>query len=321
MSQDITWLGSSRNHVGPAGPTRTLQLPNPRQTTSPFTTPSGKSGSDQAPRRNANQSRSRSTDSSGVRALCQRTRSAGRATCGQRIGPCHACRTTAQSLNNLLRNPAYAGRIQSRRWNSEHEGDFDPIVSEALYSGVQARLAAINSHPSVRQQDDPDFHCAVLCDAQPATRLSLAVVRVVAAACTRITTAGTGVAVWPPAKAVIEAKFVDLLDSLRPRPEYLALFRAIVLDVWRQECRTAADVAARLRDRVSALQGDLQRGERRFRTGPLDRSRHVQRHEGPAPRAVAAAQLELSEAQLQQRTSKESSRSPSTSWLTQPRYG
>jgi hypothetical protein len=74
-----------------------------------------------------------------------------------------------------------------------------------------------------------------LCDAQPATRLSLAVVRVVAAACTRITTAGTGVAVWPPAKAVIEAKFVDLLDSLRPRPEYLALFRAIVLDVWRQE--------------------------------------------------------------------------------------
>ena len=157
MSQDITWLGSSRNHVGPAGPTRTLQLPNPRQTTSPFTTPSGKSGSDQAPRRNANQSRSRSTDSSGVRALCQRTRSAGRATCGQRIGPCHACRTTAQSLNNLLRNPAYAGRIQSRRWNSEHEGDFDPIVSEALYSGVQARLAAINSHPSVRQEDDPDF--------------------------------------------------------------------------------------------------------------------------------------------------------------------
>jgi hypothetical protein len=39
-----------------------------------------------------------------------------------------------------------------------------------------------------------------LCDAQPATRLSLAVVRVVAAACTRITTAGTGVAVWRPAK-------------------------------------------------------------------------------------------------------------------------
>jgi hypothetical protein len=60
-----------------------------------------------------------------------------------------ACRTTAQSLNNLLRNPAYAGPHPiARRWNSEHEGDFDPIVSEALYSGVQARLAAINSHPS-----------------------------------------------------------------------------------------------------------------------------------------------------------------------------
>ena len=60
-------------------------------------------------------------------------------------------------------------------------------------------------------------------------------------------------------KGKLETAFVDLLDSLRPRPEYLALFKAIVLDVWKEERRIAAEAEARLRTRVAGLEADLKK--------------------------------------------------------------
>lgn len=51
----------------------------------------------------------------------------------------------------------------------------------------------------------------------------------------------------------LETQFVDVLDSLRPRPEFMALFRAIVLDVW----RTRREDAGRLRKQLERRLADL----------------------------------------------------------------
>jgi hypothetical protein len=55
----------------------------------------------------------------------------------------------------------------------------------------------------------------------------------------------------------LEARFVELLESLRPRPEFFALFRAIVLDVWKQRRASASE----LQNRLTARLADLKRRE------------------------------------------------------------
>lgn len=52
----------------------------------------------------------------------------------------------------------------------------------------------------------------------------------------------------------LEGQFVELLKSLRPRPEFMALFRTIVLDVWRRRCESAGQVRRDLETRLMELQ-------------------------------------------------------------------
>jgi len=53
----------------------------------------------------------------------------------------------------------------------------------------------------------------------------------------------------------LEARFIDLLRSTQPRPEFMRLFREIVLEVWSVRRRDAADVAAALLARMGDLKG------------------------------------------------------------------
>jgi hypothetical protein len=56
----------------------------------------------------------------------------------------------------------------------------------------------------------------------------------------------------------LEGQFVELLQTLRLRPEFMNLFLAIVLEVWQGRCETASQARRELETRLS----DLQRRER-----------------------------------------------------------
>lgn len=59
----------------------------------------------------------------------------------------------------------------------------------------------------------------------------------------------------------VEDQLVSLLEALQPKPEYLRLFRAVVLDCWKSQRDQAADIRGELERRVSALRAKLQRVE------------------------------------------------------------
>ena len=55
------------------------------------------------------------------------------------------------------------------------------------------------------------------------------------------------------AKTTLEGEFIEYLVRLTPRPEYVALFREIVLDVWRERHAEAAETRRRLDVRLVEL--------------------------------------------------------------------
>jgi hypothetical protein len=54
-------------------------------------------------------------------------------------------------------------------------------------------------------------------------------------------------------KAALEAQFLGLLEQIRPRSEFMALFREIVMHLWTRERSSSELVRARLETRVQEL--------------------------------------------------------------------
>jgi site-specific DNA recombinase len=157
-----------------------------------------------------------------------------------------------QRLGDLLRNPLYAGRVEVREWGVAARGDFEPLVPETIFDRVQALLAGRRKAPSTRTRCHPDFPLRGL---------------VRHAACGKPLTAswsrGRG-GRYPyyhcracrgalVGRAALEGAFRDLLVRLQPRPEYVRLFNAVVLDVWKGRQQDSRVECARLEQRVAAL--------------------------------------------------------------------
>jgi site-specific DNA recombinase len=144
----------------------------------------------------------------------------------------------------LLRNPLYISRIIVPRWGVDVKGNFPPLVDDETFWRVQAQLAGEGLTVAAYQRRREDFPLrAFVCCGHCGRPL------------TSSWSKGKKGTKYPyyhcPAGArcnqsreraeVLEQKFLDLLSSLRPEPEYLALFRAIVLDLWKAR---QADVTA-----------------------------------------------------------------------------
>src|SRR5436309_2345472 len=56
-------------------------------------------------------------------------------------------------------------------------------------------------------------------------------------------------------KRDLEAAFIERLAHLQPKPEYMKLFRAVVLDVWNKRTAVAREERERLQQRVGAVRG------------------------------------------------------------------
>ena len=65
-----------------------------------------------------------------------------------------------QTLNGIFRNKFYAGKIVSKRWGEEVQGQYKPMVSEELFYRVQAVLDGKNRNAvplARRSRDNPSF--------------------------------------------------------------------------------------------------------------------------------------------------------------------
>ena len=229
------------------------------------------------------------------RAFAECARGAARPDILRRLGPGH----TLQSVDRMLRNPLYAGRVEMPRWGISRRGDFEPLVDEVTFDLVQSRLDDVKRSQRVANaKDHPDFplrrfvRCG-RCDEQGLTGAwsrGRSGRRFGYYQCRRC-----GLRVSKPD---LEAAFVDLLTRLQPKPTYLRLFKAIVVDVWQRREHSAREDRTRHERQVAALRAKMDRVSDLLADGVLD-AEEYQRQRARLPDRVAAAEADLETARIE----------------------
>lgn len=140
-----------------------------------------------------------------------------------------------QLVEKMIHNPLYCGRMEV--FGESGRGSFTPLISEGLFNCCQSIVNGKPCQASPRSANNPKFplrgfarcgECGVLFTGSESTgrkgvkyayyhhhgseKCSL---------CRAIP------------KPVFEQVFLEYLDSLTPKEEYLALFKAVVMDVWK----------------------------------------------------------------------------------------
>ncbi len=154
-----------------------------------------------------------------------------------------------QTARSLLRNPLYAGRVVVPKWKIAVDGDFEPVVRPELFDRVQVLLAGCKVGARSWKLLHPDFplrrfvrcgHCE-----KPLTG---SWTRGRSARYGYYHCAGCGQVRTP--KVQLEAAFEGLLQRLQPDPDFLQLFRVIVLDVCKDRQGSARELRAKLERRT-----------------------------------------------------------------------
>lgn len=164
-------------------------------------------------------------------------------------------RVTAQTFDAVLRNPIYAGWLYVKKWDVHEQGSFEALVSQETFDQVQAVLDGkrVAVTPHVRNHPDFPLRVFVRCAScgRPLTgawSTSRAKKKYAYYRCPNRHCKAVNVR-----KEVLERGFLALLEHLQPKPEFLALFRAIVADVWRRRQGDAAQTTRRLQETLEIL--------------------------------------------------------------------
>ena len=164
-----------------------------------------------------------------------------------------------QSFGKMLRHPLYGGRIQNDEWGIDVKGDFESVVDEHTFYRVQVELAHSRLAGRHHRRNNPDF---------PLRRF------VRCANCESPTTGG-----WSRShtgkrygyyqcrtcgesstrKEVLEEAFLELLDRLKPKPEYLEALRESVLEGWRERKQALEEAKPILERRLARVQDQKKR--------------------------------------------------------------
>jgi site-specific DNA recombinase len=202
-----------------------------------------------------------------------------------------------QTFATILRNPLYAGFLNAPGFGVKGaRGDFQALVPEILFRQVQAVLAkgagAVQHH-----LDNPEFPLRrfVTCD-RCETPLTGSASRGRANRysyyhCRKC----KGVSVR---KEFLEKDFIDLLESLQPRAEFMKLFRAVVLDLWKERCAAAGSLRADLERRLLDLQHREEVLDEAFLFKKQIDSQTYERQRDKLREDVALARIELEGARL-----------------------
>ncbi len=166
-----------------------------------------------------------------------------------------------QQMQKWLKNPLYCGIISVPVWGEPVKGDFEPIVSEKLFADCQHLFSDPAPHAARRHSNNPEF---------PLRKLA------VCATCNQPLTGSTSVSKgkkYPNyhhqrqgcenAKAVrkdvFEEKFVALLNTITPNIKFEALFKEIVIDVWKKKHKKFDEENAIIHRQLQELGQERQR--------------------------------------------------------------
>ena len=169
-----------------------------------------------------------------------------------------------QSFGQMMRNPIYAGKVESPDYRVSTTGDFDPLVDEATFYRAQAVLDGRIVVAGPRQRHHPDFPLRgfVRCEAcgRPLTgswskgRNGHYAYYHCQRQCRAVNVS----------KLKLEGAFVDELALLQPTPGYMRLVKDRILYVWELRKAEANDGTTEQRRRVSAIQQKLDKLDEAF---------------------------------------------------------
>lgn len=140
-----------------------------------------------------------------------------------------------RSFEKMLINPFYAGYIGVEAWGERQRGNHEPLVSQELFDRVQSILAGRRPTFTGYQRNHPDFplrafaRCGVCGHAMTGSWSKGRKRRYGYYACNRYC---RGVVIR---KEVLEAAFIELIQRSQPKPEMVALFRQIIVDIWKNK--------------------------------------------------------------------------------------
>lgn len=169
-----------------------------------------------------------------------------------------------QSFDRLLKNEVYAGWVVGKKWRVRYKGNHAPLVSEQTFAQVQAFVSGRRNALTAHVRNNPDFplrgfvKCAKC--GTPITG-SWSSGRSKKYPYYRCQKCCKGVSIR---KGELERLFVQYLEKMKPREEYVSLFRAVVLDVWEEKKKSATDQVSGLGQRIKELEAKRDRLEDMF---------------------------------------------------------
>jgi site-specific DNA recombinase len=152
---------------------------------------------------------------------------------------------TLQTFEGILRNSLYTGEMHAKFLDKPERGSYEPIIEKLLFDQVQEIISGKKNTVTPYQRNHPDFPLRqfIKCGecARPLTASwskgrtqKYPYYRCPNANCKAVNTR----------KQEVEGKFITLLERLTPKAPYLELFKAIVLDRWK-EIQAEAVLASR----------------------------------------------------------------------------
>ena len=206
-----------------------------------------------------------------------------------------------QTFQQMLRNRIYAGWLSVRSWGDleRQRGDFEPIVTDELFEQAQAVLDGKRLSVTPHQRNHPDFplrvfaRCSVCNTALTGSWSKGRTERYAYYRCRSADCRAVNVR-----KADVEGGFVQYLDAMVPKAEYVRLFREIVLDVWKQNQTNAAETRHRLQRNLDDLLSKKDRVVDAFLHRGLIDQRTYERQVDKLDEEITLAETALHDARL-----------------------
>lgn len=165
---------------------------------------------------------------------------------------------THQLIEKIIKNPIYCGII--RVWDMEYTGKFEPLISQDLFYQCQSGGRKRIHVPHQKENQSFPLRRLVVCEHcnQPFTGSK--------------STGRKGIkypyyhhhkqtcdhATFIP-KESFEQVFVEYLQEINPSLQYENLFKAIVLDIWKNNFKKYDDQNDRVRSEMKTLESQRQR--------------------------------------------------------------
>lgn len=210
---------------------------------------------------------------------------------------------TPERFAGMLANPLYIARVVVPVFNIDVPGQFPRLIDDETFFRVQALLAGLSGGyaPYQRNRDEFPLRGFVVCEVcrKPLT-----------ASWSRSKTGQRHAYYHCPArgkckaarlpKAKLEQIFLETLQKLRPRPEYLRLFEAIVLETWRESRGEVVQLRASLETKVRDLKAKRAKLEDRFIYEDSISAEVYEEHRSRLGAELADAEIRLHDARIQE---------------------